>query len=440
MNNAAIFAGRRERLLSLLPGKILLLFSGPYYHRNIPGVIHPYRANSHFLYLFGWFPPNSVGVISAGESRVFVRHPSREDRFWNGDDDLASLAAESGVDALISLESFPPELAKLDIQAVRTVPPHRVDQRAEISRLLGREVSLEGIDRELVDALVSMRLVQDEAAISELRLAGRAARDSFAAAVKGVTAGKFEWEIRADLEHQIRSRNFDLSFPPIVTRRGDVLHNRSYDNKLENGDLLLMDFGTESSAGFASDITRVLPVSGSFTGEQQAIYDLVQSAQDLAIQSVGPGVRFRDLHLDVCRHLAAGLVELGIMRGSPAEIVTHGAHAVFFPHGLGHLLGLDVHDMEDLGDIAGYAAGRKRDSQFGLSFLRLDRDLKSGMAVTIEPGLYFIDPILNDAEFLEPFKAYLLPEGIERFRRHVRGIRIEDDIIVTDGGSEVLTR
>lgn len=440
MSRGSIFIERRERLRALLPGKTILLFSGPFHHRNIPGVIHPFRANSHFLHFFGQFPPNAVGVITATESIAFVRHSSRDEKFWEGEEDLGKLKTDSGIDRLEPIERFPELLSKLDQSAIRTIPPHRIDQRQELSRLFGREVGLEGVDRELVDAVIELRLIQDPFAESELRRAGTAARGAAAAVTSHLSPGKYEWEVRAELEREIRSRNMDLSFPPIVTNRGDILHNRSYDNRLESGDILLVDFGTETADGYASDVTRVYPVSGTFLPEQQAIFDLVSSANRQAIASVKPGVRFRDLHLQTCKLLTEGLIEIGLLKGSAAEIVSHGAHAVFFPHGLGHLLGLDVHDMEDLGDIAGYEHGRKRDPQFGLSFLRLDRDLKPGMALTIEPGLYFIDPILNDAEFLEPFKKYLVWDKIEQFRRKVRGVRIEDDVLVTTSGADVLTK
>ncbi len=441
MNRASIYVERRERLRALLPGRIVILFSGPYHHRNIPGVIHPYRAGSHFLHFFGWFPPNAVGVITADETLVFVRHPSRDEKFWEGDDDLGRLRADSGVDRLLDVEDFPAALAMFDPAAVRTIPPHRIDQRREVSRLLGREVSFDDIDREAVEAVIELRLIQDDFALHELRQAGHAVRDAAAAISGRISACKYEWEIRADLEREIRSRNLDLSFPPIVTRRGDILHNRSFENRLEDGDLLLLDFGAETAAGYASDITRVRPVSGKYSPEQQAISDLVAAANEEGIAGAVSGVRFRDLHLEICRFLAEGLVSIGLLRGSPADIVFHGAHAVFYPHGLGHLLGLDVHDMEDLGDLAGYAPGRARDAQFGLSFLRLDRDLKPGMALTIEPGLYFIDAILDDKDFVEPFEKYLVWDKIAQFRKQVRGIRIEDDVVITSAGPpEVLTR
>lgn len=433
------FTNRRTRLRALLPGKTFLFFSGPFHFRNTPGVIHPYRPSSHWLYFFGWFPPNCAALITPDATVIYARRLTRDDRFWDGDDDLDSLQILAQVDQLDGIDALPAALGKIDPSQLLTVPVHQKEFRTEISTLIGRPVELSGVDRELVDALVSLRLIHDPVAISELKIAGAAAREAFEVVTPSIRAGRFEREVRADIERELRARDFDLSFIPIVTRRGDVLHNRTFDGKLEDGDLLLLDFGAETRAGFASDITRTIPISGKFSAEQQAIYDLVKSVQVRAIGAIRPGMGFRDLHLSCCRNIASGLIDLGLLRGDPEEIVTKGAHALFFPHGLGHLLGLDVHDMEDFGDIAGYAPGRNRSSQFGLSFLRLDRDLAEGMAVTVEPGIYFIDAILDDDEFTAPFRSFLNPETIARFRKQVRGVRIEDDVLVTAAGCEVLT-
>jgi Xaa-Pro aminopeptidase len=218
-----------------------------------------------------------------------------------------------------------------------------------------------------------------------------------------------------------------------------VLHNTTYFNTLAEGDLLLCDAGAEHQ-GWASDVTRTWPVSGRFSATQRDLYDIVLAAQEAAIAAVRPCVRYRDLHLLSSRVLAQGLVDLGILRGDPESLVERGAHALFFPHGLGHLLGLDVHDMEDLGDRAGYAPGRSRSEQFGLCYLRLDRDLQPGMLVTIEPGIYLVPGIFADEALCGPFDR---DKTLNRDRladfADVRGIRIEDDVLCTEGAPEVLT-
>jgi Xaa-Pro aminopeptidase len=196
--------------------------------------------------------------------------------------------------------------------------------------------------------------------------------------------------------------------------------------------------GAETAGGWAGDVTRTWPVSGRYSSTQRELYDVVLAAQTATIAAVRPGVRYRDLHLLAARQMAEGLVALGILRGDPAELVADGVAYLLFPHGIGHLLGLDVHDMEDLGDRAGYARDRKRSTEFGLRYLRLDRDLVPGMAVTIEPGLYIVPAILADQKLTARAGDRLNRTRLAQFD-DVRGIRIEDDVLVTATGSEVLT-
>ena len=234
------------------------------------------------------------------------------------------------------------------------------------------------------------------------------------------------------------AHDMTCAYNSIVTVQGEVLHNEQYHNQLTPGDLLLADVGAENSQGWASDITRTWPVSGKFSATQRAIYDLVLEAHDTCIAHMKPGVEYRDIHLLAARIIAQGLVDLGILRGNPEDLVDRDAHALFFPHGIGHLLGLDVHDMEDLGDLAGYETGRKRSDRFGLGYLRLDRTLRSGMIVTIEPGFYQVPGILNNDDLRSEYDDVINWSRLAQFA-DVRGIRIEDDVLITDSGTEVLT-
>ncbi|MEM7792818.1 MAG: M24 family metallopeptidase, partial [Cyanobacteria bacterium P01_C01_bin.118] len=219
---------------------------------------------------------------------------------------------------------------------------------------------------------------------------------------------------------------------------GEVLHNNHYHHPLGSDDLILADVGAETETGWASDITRTWPVSGTFSSTQRDLYDVVLAAHDACIEAAKPGVEYREIHLLACRTLAAGLVDLGILAGQPDDLVEQDAHALFFPHGVGHLLGLDVHDMEDLGDLAGYAPGRGRSDRFGLGFLRLDRPLQPGMVVTIEPGFYQVPGILTDREKRERYATLVNWERLAQFA-DVKGIRIEDDVLITEDGCEVMT-
>ncbi|MFP2913049.1 M24B family metallopeptidase, partial [Pyxidicoccus sp. 3LFB2] len=250
--------------------------------------------------------------------------------------------------------------------------------------------------------------------------------------------GVREAAVRAAMEAEFVSRDVRPAYQPIVTVHGEVLHNLKYHHVLAEGDLLLADVGAESPGGFACDVTRTWPVTGRFSTTQRELYEVVLRAQKASIALVRPGVRYRDVHLAAHREMARGLVALGILRGDVEELVVDGLTALLFPHGIGHLLGLDVHDMEDLGDRAGYAPGRTRVKDFGHRYLRLDRDLEPGMAVTIEPGLYRVPAILEDARLTARAGDRLNREVLARYS-DVRGIRIEDDVLVTPEGCEVLT-
>jgi len=216
-----------------------------------------------------------------------------------------------------------------------------------------------------------------------------------------------------------------------------VLHNHSYDGLLREGQLLLNDSGAESPMYYASDITRTCPVSGRFTSVQAEVYQLVLRMQLGTIGMIKPGTSYREVHLGACRILAEGLRAMGLMQGNPSDAVDAGAHALFFPHGIGHMLGLDVHDMEDLGDIVGYRSREKRSGQFGLNFLRLSRPLETGFVLTVEPGIYFI-PALMDRWQGERLHKEFLNYGALRAFRHFGGIRIEDNILVTPSSAHVL--
>ena len=256
---------------------------------------------------------------------------------------------------------------------------------------------------------------------------------------RSTNSQKTEAQVRAAMEAVIMSHDMTCAYGSIVTIAGEVLHNHHYHNPLNPGDLLLADVGAETANGWASDITRTWPVSGTFSATQRDLYDVVLAAHDACIAKASPGVEYKDIHLIACETIAAGLVDLGILNGRPADLVEQDAHALFFPHGVGHLMGLDVHDMEDLGDLAGYAAGRERSDRFGLAYLRLDRPLAAGMVVTIEPGFYQVPAILNDPENRDRYANIVNWERLEHFS-DVRGIRIEDDILLTQQSCEVISQ
>ncbi len=430
---------RRARLGGALgPGEAALVFAGRARVRHYAANAFPFRASSHFLYLAGASIEGAAILVEPGRATLFRPAKEPDDELWHGaTPDDAAVAARLGCDVRPSAE-----LARsLAGRAVATVPCPDLEGRVEQSRVLGREIRyghVEGRDRALAEHLVALRLAHDAAALAEMRAAAAAADDAHRAGMRATRPGVHEREIRAAMEAAFLRRGMAPSYEPILTVRGEVLHMHGQTNVVAPGDLVLADVGAESLGGFASDVTRTWPASGTFSATQRAVYEVVLEAQRRAIAAVRPGARYRDVHLAASGAIAEGLVGLGILRGEPRALVEIGAHALFFPHGVGHLIGLDVHDMEDLGDLAGYAPGRSRSAQFGLSYLRLDRDLAPGMAVTIEPGFYVVPAILRDPRLAPLVERHVDRGALARYA-DVRGIRIEDDVLVTESGAEVLT-
>ena len=247
-----------------------------------------------------------------------------------------------------------------------------------------------------------------------------------------------EQEIFGKVEGIALSRGAGVSFPIIFSVNGEILHNHNHNNIMNDGQLAVLDSGAETNMGYASDITRTIPVKGKFTAKQKEIYNIVLNAQLKAIELIKPGVKFKDIHLESAKVICSGLKELGLMKGNTDEAVDEGAHALFFPHGLGHLMGLDVHDMENLGEnYVGYTKKIKRSDQFGLAYLRLARELKSGFVLTVEPGCYFIPALINQWKNDKKFTDFINYEKVHEFI-DFGGIRIEDDILVTEEGYRIL--
>ncbi|BAC88034.1 aminopeptidase P family protein [Gloeobacter violaceus] len=428
----------RRRRLAALVERPAVLWSGQSIGRNYPANTYPFRANSHFLYFAGVPLEGAAIRLDSGKLELFLDEPGPAHALWHGEvPGREAVATFVGADA-----AYP--LAELGARATgaATLPATDTTTRAGQTQLLERTLpashELDRADRALAEAVIVLRLSHDEAALGELRRAAAVSVVAHQAGMRVTPKAKYESEVRAAMEGVIIANRMATAYGSIVTVHGEVLHNEQYHHTLTPGDLLLADVGAESELGWASDITRTWPVSGRYSPTQRAIYDIVLAAHDACIASMKPGVEYRDLHLLACAVMAAGLVDLGILRGKPEDLVERDVHALFFPHGIGHLLGLDVHDMEDLGDLAGYAPGRERSERFGLGYLRLNRPLAAGMLVTIEPGFYQVPVLFGDPLNREKYADAVNWERLGQFA-DVRGIRIEDDVLVTETGTEVLT-
>ncbi len=441
----AALVARRHRLLAALGDAPALIVAGRPRSRNYPANTTPFRAESHFLYFVGRPIAGAALLLDRGRSTLLVEPPEPDHALWLGETPSdEAIREDTGVDEVIALDRV------VDVVGGRrgelaTLPSNDEAVAAWQSEATGRTIRartgarVEGVDARLADAVIAIRLAHDEAGLAQIRAAVEVTTAAHLACSRAVRPGIRESEARAAIEAVFLAADMAPSFGTIATVRGEVLHNESHGGLVREGDLVLCDAGAETSEGWASDVTRVYPASGRFSATQRAIYDVVHAANRAAIAKIAPGVSYRDVHLEAGRTVLRGLVDLGIFRGDVDGLFERGAHTLFFPHGVGHLMGLDVHDLEDLGDRAGYAPGRSRSQRFGDAYLRLDRDLVAGMVVTIEPGFYQVPAILRDPAIVGPVEADLDRAALARFA-DVRGIRLEDDVLVTASGSEILTR
>lgn len=446
MNASDLYDRRRRALAAGMGGAHVVVMGHSELGRNYPHNVLPFRQDSSFLFYAGSKRADAAVVVHPdGASTLYLPVPQPDDALWLGD--VASLDAEAeaaGVAAVKPRSALAADLAALRDQGAQVValPVTQSDARRAVTRMLDGSDDAPWGDAEWADralqTCIAQRLYRDEAEVQALREAAQVTERAFRLAMAATRPGITDFAVDGLISGVFRANGCEPAYPPIVTPRGEILHGRARGDVLEDGQLLLVDAGAEHALGLATDVTRTWPVSGQFEGRQWRVYEAVLASQKAAIDACRPGRRYRDIHLEACRVLAGAAVEWGLLRGDVDGLVEQGAHAVFFPHGVGHLIGLDVHDMELFGDAAGYAPGRSRSSQFGLGYLRLDRDLEAGMSVTIEPGFYLAPAILADRALRERLGDSVAWSEAERWLPF-GGIRIEDDVLVTERDPQVLT-
>jgi Xaa-Pro aminopeptidase len=323
---------------------------------------------------------------------------------------------------------------------VHFLKPYRAEHTLKITALLGLKPTIVPSYRSepLHKAVVAQRNIKSAGEVAEIEQAIGVSREMYLAAMAAAKPGRHEYEVVAEILRIQKARGCELSFPIICSVHGETLHNHGHANLMQAGDVMVLDSGVETARQYASDITRTIPVGGTFTARQRLIYDMVLRAQLAAIAAIKPGVPYRDVHLLAARSFTTDLKAAGLMKGDVDAAVAAGAHALFFPHGLGHMLGLDVHDMENIGEQhVGYEPGVERSKQFGLSYLRLARKLQPGFVLTVEPGLYFIPQLIDQWKAEKRHAAFISYKEVEKFR-DARGYRIEDNVLVTKSGCRVL--
>jgi len=437
------YKARRAELREKVKDGAILLLGQDEASRNYPANPYPFRQDSHFLYYVGTNLPSLAAVILPdGTERLFGPPEDPDDLIWSGPHPvLADHAEKAGVARTAETAELKPLLDELRAKgvALHYLPPYRGERTIKLAGLLGlpyQEVA-GGASQPLARAVVEMRSVKSEAEAAEIDEALSVTKAMYEAAVAATRPGALESAAAGALQGAALAHDRAQSFLPIVSIRGEVLHNNYYGNTMRAGDLLVVDAGAESKRFYASDITRTYPVSGKFDQRQKAIYQIVLDAQLAAIGIASPAVSNRDLHFAAARTIAAGLKDLGLMKGDTDEAVKAGAHALFFPHGIGHMLGLDVHDMEDLGDVVGYPAGQPRSKQFGLSFLRLAKQLLPGFVITVEPGVYFVPALIERWRAEGKHAAFVDYDEVAKYVGF-GGVRIEDDVLITKDGHRVL--
>jgi Xaa-Pro aminopeptidase len=434
-----IYSNRRKALRKELKNGIILLPGNGEASYNYPDNTYTFRQDSNFSYFFGLDHPDMAGVMDIDNDidYIFGNEVDMEDIIWMGPQPgLPEQASKAGIKStapLDELSAFIQNCTKTG-RTIHYLPPYRGETKILLSEILGIPVKQlkEKASLTLIQGIVKLRSIKDSLEIAEIEKAVGVAWKMY------TKPGVKEQEIVGVMEGIASSHGRPVSFPIILSINGQILHNHHHENLLEKGRMLVMDAGAETSLYYASDITRTVPVGGVFNQKQKEIYEIVLQANLKSIAATKPGVFYRDCHTVACKTIASGLKELGLMKGNVDEAVAAGAHALFLPHGLGHMLGMDVHDMEGLGQIhVGYDREIQPSTQFGTAYLRLGRRLQTGFVITNEPGIYFIPELIDLWKGEKKYTGFINYDKVEEYRTF-GGIRIEDDILVTENGSRIL--
>lgn len=445
MFSTTTYQSRRDRLKKDLKSGLLLFLGNNEVGMNYAGNTYHFRQDSNFLYFFGIDKPGLAAVIDIDNGReiLFGDELSMEDIVWTGAmPSLKTLAAQVGIREVLPsrrLVSFIKK-AKKSGQPVHFLPPYRHDNMLWLKDTLNIPVPKQksAASEAFIRAVVAQRAHKTAEEIAEMERAVNITGAMHVAAMKAAAEGKVEAELAGLVEGMAVAGGGHLSYPVILSVNGQILHNHYHGNTLRKGQLVLGDFGAETAMHYAGDITRTFPVANRFTTKQREIYEIVLDAEVSAIASLKPGVTYQSVHLAAARRMAGGLKALGLMQGDLDEAVAQGAHALFFPHGLGHMIGLDVHDMEDLGEnYVGYSDAVRRSTQFGTAYLRLARELEPGFVLTVEPGIYFIPELIDQWRRKKKFTEFVNYAALKKYR-DFGGIRIEDNVLITGTGHRIL--
>ena len=443
MFDTATYIRRRNELKKLVKEGIILLFGNNESPANFPNNgYYPFRQDSSFLYYFGLQRDGLVGVIDIDNDRDILigNDIDIEDIVWYGSvesmDEMRQRCGAHETMPMKALKTICNE-ALGKHRKIHFLPPYRYDIKILIFDLLGihpgQQKDAAGMD--LIRAVVKMRSTKEEQEIEELERAAVIGYKMHTTAMRLTKPGVTEKFVSGQVDGIAHSYGSMVSFPTIYTQHGEILHGAPSMNILEEGRLVLCDAGAETINNYCSDNTRTMPVNGKFTQQQLEVYSIVEDCHDHALKIAKPGMKYADVHFAVCRLMFDRLKELGLAKGDTEEAVKAGAHAIFLPHGLGHMMGMDVHDMENLDQInVGFDEEiRPNLEQFGTNCLRMGRRLEAGFVVTDEPGIYFIPALIDAWKAKGHCKNFLNFDKLEAYK-DFGGIRIEDDLLITKDG------
>lgn len=444
MFDASTYIKRRGRLKEKVQSGVLLFLGNDESPMNYLDNTYHFRQDSSFLYFFGLNYAGLAAVVDIeGDMEIiFGNELTIDDIVWMGTQPtLKERSQRVGVEKTAPLNKLEEFLKTTHNQGrkIHYLPPYRSEHFIKIFEWLGISPSkAAGFSSvEFIQAVVEQRNTKSEEEVVEIEKAVDISADMHITAMRMARAGMTEAQIAGAVQDIALSSGGQLSFPVIATIHGETLHNRFHGNVLKNGDLFLLDAGAETAMGYSGDLSSTLPVDKKFMPKQKEIYQVALKAHETSIAALNPGIKFKDIHILACRTIASGLKELGFMKGDVDEAVAQGAHALFFPCGLGHMMGLDVHDMENLGEeYVGYA-GREKSTQFGLKSLRLARELEPGFVLTIEPGIYFIPELIEMWKQENKFRQFINYEKVESYK-DFGGLRNEEDFLITEEGHRLL--
>lgn len=431
------FIERRKKLKKEFKNEIVMFIGNSDSPTTYKDNCYDFIQDSSFLYYFGLNKPNLIGVINGEESIIFGKEYTIDDIIWMGNQISYKKQANSVGCEFKDIDEIEDYLKG---KKVHYLPQYRAENIEKISKILKKDYFKvnEEFSKILINKIVSQREIKSEEEIKEIEKAVNITRNMHLIAMKEVRHGMKVYELVAKIENEVKKLNAKVSFKTICTNKGQVLHNELYNSILKDGDIVLLDCGAKVESGYCGDMTSMFPVSGKFSKKQKEIYEILIKMFDKAVELIKPKVFYKDIHLEVCRILIEEFKKKEIFIGDTKEIIKKGAYALFLPHGLGHMLGLDVHDMENFGEEnVGYDKEIQRSTQFGLSALRMAKKLETGHVITVEPGIYFIPELIEkwrkEKKCIEHINYKKIEEYID-----FGGMRYEGDFLITSDGSRRL--